>query len=190
RRPHPAMPSKKRSTPAPADAPALPYEISARVAQQARTRPFRREPGTPATRPLRIYTVDPSVSYRLGGVATVNVPYEERTPGPSGQLFDVHAPNGAHPLAAEPLDLDARALLLSSGLSPTPANGQFHMQMVYAVCSLTYAAFRRALGRDVAWACAPPEGAATAKLGVRPFGMYERNAYYDREEGGLAFGWF
>ena len=38
-------------------------------------------------------------------------------------------------------------LLLSSGLSPSPANGLFHLQMVYAVCSLTYAAFRKALGR-------------------------------------------
>ena len=49
-----------------------------------------------------------------------------------------------------PLDLDDPMLLLSSGLTPTPSNGRFHLQMVYAVCSLTYAAFRRALGRDIA----------------------------------------
>jgi hypothetical protein len=94
------------------------------------------------------------------------------------------------PLTAEPLDLNQPSLLLSSGLSPTPSDGQFHLQMVYSVCMLTYAAFRRALGRDLAWACAPIEGEKWTRLHVRPFGMFERNAYYDREEGGLSFGWF
>ncbi len=57
-----------------------------------------------------------------------------------------------------------RYLLLSSGLSPTPPNGRFHLQMVYAVCSLTYAAFRRALGRDIAWATtAPADGPHAAR---------------------------
>jgi hypothetical protein len=168
----------------------LPYEISDRVARQARTEPSRRVPGAPAVRPLRIFTLDPSVSYRIGGVATVNVPYEELEVGPIGRLFEVQAPKVPAPLVAEPLDLNQPSLLLSSGLSPTPANGQFHLQMVYAVCTLTYHAFRRALGRDLAWACAPAEGEQWTRLRVRPFGMFERNAYYDRDEGGLSFGWF
>jgi hypothetical protein len=168
----------------------LPYEISERVARQARTEPSRRVPGAAPVRPLRIFTLDPSVSYRLGGVATVNVPYEELTPGPVGRLFEVQCHKVPTPLVAQPLDLDQPALLLSSGLSPTPANAEFHLQMVYAVCMLTYAAFRRALGRDLAWACAPAEGEQWTRLHVRPFGMFERNAYYDREEGGLSFGWF
>jgi len=130
------------------------------------------------------------VSYRLGGVATVNVPYEKLEPGPKGRLFDVQCRSVPKPLTAEPLDLDQSELLLSSGLSPSPANGQFHLQMVYSVCMLTYAAFRRALGRDLAWACAPVEGEKWTRLHVRPFGMFERNAYYDRDEGGLSFGWF
>src|SRR4051812_719069 len=133
----------------------LPYEISERVARQARTEPSRRVAGAPAVRPLRIFTIDPSVSYRLGGVATVNVPYEELEAGPIGRLFDVQCHKVPAPLVADPLDLNQPSLLLSSGLSPTPANGQFHLQMVYAVCMLTYGAFRRALGRDLAWACAP-----------------------------------
>ncbi|MEP6689904.1 MAG: peptidase M4 [Gemmatimonadaceae bacterium] len=179
-----------RTTKKPATPAAPTYEISSRVARQARTEPTRHVAGAPAVRPLRIYTLDPSVSYRLGGVATVSVPYEELEPGPVGRLFAVTCDKAPDPLTAEPLDLDQIALLLTSGLSPTPADGRFPLQMVYAVCSLTYATFRRALGRDLAWACAPVEGQQWTRLKVRPFGMYEKNAYYDRDEGGLAFGWF
>ena len=39
----------------------LPFEISRRVERQALTRPYERQPGTPLYRPLRIYTLDPSV---------------------------------------------------------------------------------------------------------------------------------
>src|SRR5687768_6998446 len=109
------------------------YEVSERVARQASIRPYQRERGAPLLRPLRIYTLDPSVSDRLGGVATVMVPYEKLEPGPSGSIFRVVADGAPAPLRAAPLDLDAPALLLSSGLTPTPANGDFHLQMVYAV---------------------------------------------------------
>jgi hypothetical protein len=160
------------------------------VVRQAQTEPFRHVPGTPSVRPLRIYAIDPSVSYRIGGVATVKVPYEPLDPGPVGHLFAVHCEKVPSGLKAEPLKLDEPSLLLSSGLSPTPANGQFHLQMTYAVCMLTYEAFRKALGRDIAWAVDPAEGDKCTRLRVRPFGMYERNAYYDRAEGGLSFGWF
>jgi hypothetical protein len=166
------------------------YEISARVARQARTEPSHSTAGGPSVRPLRIYTLDPSVSYRLGGVAMVDVPYELLAPGPVGRLFSVDCGNVPHPLEAAPLDLDNPAFLLSSGIAPTPANGQFHLQMVYAVCTLTYGAFRRALGRDLAWACEPAAGEEWTRLRIRPFAMRERNAYYDRDEGGLSFGWF
>ena len=43
----------------------------------------------PLVRPLRIYTLDPSVSDRMGGVATVNVPYEKLERGPVGSLFRI-----------------------------------------------------------------------------------------------------
>jgi len=165
------------------------YDISDRVALQASVRPFERDPHAPLVRPLRIYTLDPSVSDRLGGVATVFVPYEKLAPGPVGSLFKVNWEGAPAPLKAEPLNLDDPDLLLSSGLSPTPANGQFHLQMVYAVCSLTYAAFKRALGRDIAWATAPPAG-EPLRLVVRPFGFPGPNAGYSREAGDLSFGYF
>ena len=175
------MPKRSRS---------IPYEISPRVEMQASTRPYTREAGAPKTRPLRIYTLDPSVSQRTGGIATVDVPYEELVKGPAGTLFAVECDLPPPPLTIEPLDLDRPDLLLQHGLAPSPGNGQFHLQMTYAVCNLTYAAFRRALGRDIAWACGVPGPRGTLRLRVRPFAMEEDNAFYDRDGNGLSFGYF
>jgi hypothetical protein len=167
----------------------IPFEISDRAVRQALVRPYERAAGAPLVRPLRIYTLDPSVSDRVGGVATVNVPYERLEPGPVGALFRIISDGAPSPLTAEALDLDDPMLLLSSGLTPSPANGRFHLQMVYAVCSLTYAAFRKALGRDIAWATTPADS-GPLRLTVRPFGFEGSNAGYSREAGGLAFGYF
>jgi len=174
----------KRATPPPTA-----YEISDRVPRQALVRPYQRDPHAPLIRPLRIYTLDPSVSDRVGGVATVNVPYEKLERGPIGALFRVVSDGAPEPLVASALDLDDPNLLLSSGLAPSPANGLFHLQMVYAVCSLTYAAFRKALGREIAWATAPADD-GPLRLVVRPFGFEGSNAGYSREAGDLSFGYF
>src|SRR5688572_5463862 len=64
------------------------YEVDARVARQAAVRAYQRDGNAPLTRPLRIYTLDPSVSDRVGGVATVQVPYEKLEKGPIGSLFE------------------------------------------------------------------------------------------------------
>src|SRR4030095_9000794 len=107
--------------------------MSDRVVRRASVRPYQRDVRAPLVRPLRIYTLDPSVSDRLGGVATVLVPYEKLEPGPIGSLFAVNGSGAPVELQSEALDLDDPFLLLSGGLSPTPTNGRFHMQMVYAV---------------------------------------------------------
>lgn len=165
------------------------YELSDRVTRQASLRPYQRDPRAPLVRPLRIYALDPSVSDRVGGVATVLVPYETLEPGPIGSLFKIDWNGAPAPLVAEALNLDDPYLLLSSGLTPTPSNGQFHLQMAYAVCNLTYAAFRRALGRDICWAI-PQTGEGPLRLVVRPFGFRGHNAGYSREAGDLSFGFF
>ena len=175
----------KTHTPAPVDA----YAVSDRVSRQALIRPYQRDPRAPLTRPLRVYTLDPSVSDRVGGVATALVPYEKLEPGPVGSVFKINWEGAPQPLLAEALNLDDPYLLLSNGLSPSPANGHFHLQMVYAVCSLTYAAFSRALGRDIAWATAAPPD-EPLRLVVRPFGFRGPNAGYSREAGDLSFGYF
>ena len=181
--------ARKTSTTAKAPSAIQAYEVSDRVRFQAAIRPGPRDPRAPLVRPLRIYTLDPSVSDRVGGVATVLVPYEKLEPGPIGSLFAVNGMGAPEELKGDALNLDEPHLLLSSGLSPTPTNGRFHMQMVYAVCSLTYAVFRRALGRDIAWATtAPADG--PLRLVVRPFGFSGPNAGYSREAGDLSFGYF
>jgi len=169
---------------------AIAYEISDRVALQALTRPYSPVPGAPLTRPLRIFTLDPSVSRRIGGIATVGVPYEDLEPGPVGSIFEIDPGGAPPPLQAAPLDLDHPHLLLSDGLFPSPANGQFHLQQAYAVCSLTYAAFRRALGRDIAWAGAPAVPGGRVRLRVRPFAFRGKNAFYDRAGNELSFGYY
>lgn len=181
------MAARRRSTRV-SPAPVTRYEVGARVARQARARAPGRDPRAPMFRPLRIYTLDPSVSDRLGGVATVQVPYEKLERGPAGALFRVDCAGAPKTLAAEPLDLDDPRLLISGGLAPTPADGRFHLQMVYAVCSLTYAAFKRALGREIAWATAAP-GDGPLRLSVNPF-VPGANAGYSREAGALSFGYF
>ncbi len=164
------------------------FEVSDRVALQARVRAPKRDVRGPGFRPLRIYTLDPSVSDRVGGVATVQVPYEKLEKGPIGSLFEIRCDGAPKEIVAEALDLDSPQLLLSSGLSPTPADGRFHLQMVYAVCSLTYAAFKRALGREIAWAIPASEN-GPLRLVVRPF-IPGANAGYSREAGDLSFGFF
>jgi hypothetical protein len=180
--------AKKAKTTTAGPAPGIvPFEISDRVALQAAIRPPERG-GGPLYRPLRVFTLDPSVSDRIGGVATVQVPYEPLEPGPRGALFDVRADGVPSPLEAAALNLDEPLLLMSAGLSPSPSNGRFHLQMAYAVCSITYDAFRRALGREIAWAIPHTEG--PLRLVVRPFGFEGRNAGYNRETGDLSFGFF
>lgn len=169
--------------------PTTAFEISDRVARQAAVRPYQRAAGEPQERLLRVFTLDPSVSDRVGGTATVRVPYEKLAPGPVGALFDVRCDRAPAPLTATPLDLDDPLVLHSGGLSPTPSNGRVHLQMVYAVCSLTYAEFKRALGRDIGWATPAPER-GPHRLVLRPFGFRGRNAGYSREGGDLSFGYF
>ena len=173
--------------------PKLQYDIS----EQLRNRPAppiqKEQPAPASTRPLRIFTLDPSVSARVGGVATVNVPYEALGKGPAGARFQVE-PEGAPELFTKVdllVDLDQPAMLRNSGVAPTPNDGRFHMQMAYAVCTLTYNSFQRALGREIDWACGVPHPeTGLRRLRVRPFLLKEPNAYYDRSMDGLVFGYF
>ncbi|HEX2456013.1 MAG TPA: hypothetical protein VHI99_20100 [Vicinamibacterales bacterium] len=168
---------------------AIDFEVSPRLPLLAKVRAFTRGLDSPIVRPLRIYTLDPSVSDRSGGIATVQIPYETLMPGPIGSLFDVRIDKVPEPLTAAVLNLDDANLLIGGGLPPSPSNGRFHLQMVYAVSCLTYAAFRRALGRDIGWAVPAAED-GSLRLILRPFGFRGRNAGYNRETGDVSFGYF
>jgi hypothetical protein len=64
--------------------------------------------------------------------------------------------------------------------------------MIYAVCSTVYAAFRSALGRHIAWGFTPSGASEDGahRLRLRPHARHERNAYYDKEQGELCFGYY
>lgn len=176
---------RRRATPAASDI--QEFAIDPRVERQALLRTYERAPGAPRTRSLRIYTLDPSTSSRLGGTATVEVPYEDLDPGPTGALFRLVPEGGS--FGATPLDLDDPFLILRDGLDPSPSDPRFHLQMAYAVSSLTYAAFRHALGREIVWAVDPDED-GRVRLSISPFGFRGRNAGYSREARSIAFGYF
>jgi hypothetical protein len=143
--------------------------------------------GLPLYRPLRIFTLDPTVSAREGGVSTVNVVYEALHPGPDSRLFriDPHDPvSGEDSVAA---DLDAPYPLLSGGYDPAASDARFHKQMLYAVCSNVYAAFRIALGRELTWGF--ERAIDPGRLWLQPHAFRGLNAYYDKAAGKLCFGY-
>ncbi len=140
-------------------------------------------------RPLHIYTLDPSVSYLQGGVAVVKVPYEPLEPGPIGSLIEVvDSDVGDGP--AERLDLDDPRVLIQNGRLPSPRDRLFRQQMVYAVASLTYAAFQRALGRQLTWGFTRESDGDFARLRIRPHSEEMENAHYRSDTGELCFGYY
>src|SRR5438034_3648640 len=88
------------------------------------------------------------------------------------------------------VDLCDPSTLVESGPAASPSDPMFRQQMVYAVCTSTYNAFRLALGRDPCWGFHARLGQACPKLRIRPQAFYERNAYYDASAGELKFGYF
>ncbi|HWJ22356.1 MAG TPA: hypothetical protein VNS52_08400, partial [Gemmatimonadaceae bacterium] len=76
---HPAHPvqspsSDGRATTAPVEG--RDYVIGDGVTRAASGRPYERTAADPVYRPLRVYTVDPSLPYDSSPVAVLNVPYE------------------------------------------------------------------------------------------------------------------
>lgn len=163
------------------------YRIGRTVTRAVQAGAYQRSAGEPVYRPLRIYALDPSGARSHGTTAVVNVPYEPVTPGPAGALFEVRDADGSDGAGA--LDLDEPGVLIAQGVSPSPSDPRFRRQMVYAVCTTTYAAFRKALGRDLPWGFDADGGpGAPVRLRIRSDVPGMRNAYYDKLRGELRFG--
>jgi hypothetical protein len=159
-----------------------------------KARSYERRKGDPIYRPLKIYTVDPVRRRLEGAVTTINVPYEPLDPGPIGRRFEVvgeaNGPLGDYvPGARGPgsydVDLEDKRILIRSGREPAPSDPVFHHQMVYAVATSTYSAFRVALGREIVWSFGKP------RLTLYPHGVAnERRAFYDSQRAEIRFGWY
>lgn len=167
------------------------FVIGPGVTRAVHGRPYVRKSDDPLYRPLKIFTLDPAVSRLDGAVALVKAPYEPLAPGPIGCVFEVDNHDGQQHLAYRRAHLDDPKVLIQNGHEPSPSDPQFHQQMVYAVSSLVYAAFRSALGRHIAWGF-NHNGAdtQTIRLRLRPHASSDRNAYYDKEQGEICFGYF
>ena len=152
--------------------------------------PYQRAHQDPLHRPLRIYTLDPTASRLDGAVATLNLPFERLSSGPVSSILEVVDWDETTGQFNKPVDLDDPRILIESGRVPSPSDPMFRQQMVYAVCTSTYNAFRLALGRDPCWGFRARLGQACPKLRIRPQAFYERNAYYDSSVGELKFGYF
>lgn len=165
-----------------AAAPSGVYALGTGVTRAERTVPYERRSNDPIYRPLRIFTRDPATSVLAGAIALVNLPFEHLTPGPEGAVFRVEG-------RGMPLDLDSPELLIVNGLTPGMSDPQFRKLMVYAVCTSVYASFRAALGRYVSWGFDRP-GTGAVKLTVRPEAFEGENAYYEKRDGTLSFGYY
>jgi hypothetical protein len=185
----PPRPPRRRSRPEGGEVQTLEpsFTIGPRVPAAIHVRPYRRRVTDPLYRPLRIYTRDPSTSRLEGAVATVNVPYEPLGAGPAGAIFEVDSLDHVSQRHYRRVDLDAPDVLIRDGRDPSTGDPRFHQQMVYAVSSRVYEAFRLALGRDPAWAFA---AGGRGRLLLRPHGTLQRNAYYDPAAGAVVFGYF
>ena len=163
------------------------YRLGPRVRQPVRGayEPARLEP---QTRRLRIFAIDPAASKLEGKTAIADVPYEPVEPGPVGVLFEIENRCLDTGEVYAPGDLDEHSVLLSRGYAPSESDPRFHAQMAYSVASVVHASFRRALGRQIGWPFGPP--AASLRLRIRPFAAQRRNAWYDRNDGTLNFGYF
>jgi hypothetical protein len=145
-------------------------------------------------RSLLTYVTDPKTSMDQGSIDTLRVPFEplpvvEGEEGLCGGLFAVDlsgAPKGVRPGAIDLDDGDQRA---NEGYLPDAADARFHGQMVYGVAMATYDTFRLALGRVIGWRPLPG-GHSFAPLTLRPFAALDRNAWYDRSQHEIAFGYF
>lgn len=158
------------------------YTLGDGVMRAERTAPYQRQSYDPVYRPLRIFTRDPATSVSAGAVALVNLAFEPLSPGPEGAVFRIEGP-------AEPLDLNNPAILIVNGLTPGMSDPQFRKVMVYAVCTSVYASFRAALGRYVSWGFDRP-GIGPIKLIVRPDAFEGENAFYEKRDGTLSFGYY
>jgi hypothetical protein len=171
----------------------------------------------PATRLLRVFAFDPSIStemanYEVSEVVT-RIPWErDRSwqradgtlahepgllPGPIGDYLEMIDVDPASGRAYEPVDLNDPHLLATNGLSPSEGTPKFHQQMVYAVAMTTIQHFERALGRQVLWSARAVTDAKgkrayfpVQRLRVYPHALREENAYYDPAKKALLFGYF
>ena len=165
------------------------FTLGSGLTHGAKPEPYRRRPGDPVRRVLRVYTQDPGTSKSDGAIAEVELPWEPVGPGPTGHIFvvrDIHKPTGD---VWAPIDLDDFRVTVDQGLAPSTTNPRFAQQMTYAVAMSTYERFRTALGRLPEFAPAVIRKTDRGRIEIRPHWDHDDNAYYEPDEAALLFGY-
>lgn len=154
-------------------------------------------PPPPTERRLRVFAFDPaaSLSAATAGIATttIQVPWEDVEPGPSGEYVEVIDHDPASGCFYAPIDLNNPRLLATDGLAPAEGDPKFHQQMVYAVAMRTIQSFERSLGRRALWSSVTEgfrEMDYVARLRIYPHALRARNAYYNPLKKAVLFGYF
>jgi hypothetical protein len=182
-------PQQPAESPAPPPAATGEFVVSPAATLADCARPYERRAGDPVYRPIKIFTLDPSISKLDGAIAVLKVPYEKLEPGPRGALFEVDNDDGFQ--RNQRVDLDDPLVVMNSGIDPTPSDPRFHQQMVYAVATSVYAVFRTALGRQIAWTFPRSVSSEGGRLRLRPHARKDMaNAFYDPLAGAIDFGYF
>lgn len=141
---------------------------------------------SPDRRSLRIYASDPMIGRRANQKIAIDIENEPGLlPGPVGNIVEVVDYDGAYECYYKAVDLNAAALLMEGGLTPSEANPQFHQQMVYAVAMKVIESARRALGRPVTF-----RQPGRPRLRLIPHAFTGANAFFDSEQNAILFGYF
>ena len=135
------------------------------------------------TRTVTILAQDPSVRDRSGEIlkATVQVPWEDLEPGPTGHRVQVVDYDATTRTLYRPAGVRARDFADGSDILDDPG---FHARNAYALVMRTLHRFERALGRRVTW------GFPAHQLKVVPHAFEEANAFYSRDAEALLFGYY
>ncbi len=125
-----------------------------------------------------MYAFDPQLGRRRRYRISLDIPFEELKPGPSGRLIKVVDYDAGSERYYEPVNLEE--LRAGGGLEPNVGNPKFHQQMVYAVAMKVIANFERALGRRL----------RSDPLTVLPHAFEGRNAFYHPATNSICLGYY
>ncbi len=139
----------------------------------------------PNRRLLKIYAFDPMLGRTAQNRITIDIANEDLDPGPSDSRIAVIDYDSNRNRYYSPVDLNDPAILMQDGLEPSESDPRFHQQMTYAVTKKVIENFDISLGRRISFRNLPGR-----KLRLYPHAFYGSNAFYSRDLGGVAFGYF
>lgn len=165
------------------------YREGADLFRAVNFRRYRRRPGDPLYRTLRVYESDPVISGYTGQTAALSVAYEPLDRWPDASVIRVEpepeeSRRNLYLQSGDTAALNDIRVALQQGYAPSVTDPRFRAQMVYAIASDVIASFAMALGREPAWGFDAPQ------ITLVPNCPNEANAWYEADKGRIVFGSF